>query len=134
MAEAISTQQIKFTENELWRAMEHQVRDLVSDRAIQYLTKQQVLWHIQEAMDETFSQIESLVQGDGEQAHLLNLPSQGFANAIYLVVQLVLEEVLPEVHLKPEWKTNKLWTDMVKEKRENNSAKPFALQGEQLDN
>ena len=121
MAEAISTQQIKFTENELWRAMEHQVRDLVSDRAIQYLTKQQVLWHVQEAMDETFSQIESLVQGDGEQAHLLNLPSQGFANAIYLVVQLVLEEVLPEVHLKPEWKTNKLWTDMVKEKRENNN-------------
>ena len=121
MAEAISTQQIKFTENELWSAMEHQVRDLVSDRAIQYLTKQQVLWHVQEAMDETFSQIESLVQGDGEQAHLLNLPSQGFANAIYLVVQLVLEEVLPEIHLKPEWKTNKLWTDMVKEKRENNN-------------
>jgi len=121
MAEAISTQQIKFTENELWCAMEHQVRDLVSDRAIQYLTKQQVLWHVQEAMDETFSQIESLVQGDGEQAHLLNLPSQGFANAIYLVVQLVLEEVLPEIHLKPEWKTNKLWTDMVKEKRENNN-------------
>ena len=134
MAEAISTQQIKFTENELWRAMEHQVRDLVSDRAIQYLTKQQVLWHVQEAMDETFSQIESLVQGDGEQAHLLNLPSQGFANAIYLVVQLVLEEVLPEIHLKPEWKTNKLWTDMVKEKRENNNAEPSALQGEQLDN
>jgi len=126
MAEAISTQQIKFTENELWCAMEHQVRDLVSDRAIQYLTKQQVLWHVQEAMDETFSQIESLVQGDGEQAHLLNLPSQGFANAIYLVVQLVLEEVLPEIHLKPEWKTNKLWTDMVKEKRENNNAEPSA--------
>ena len=126
MAEAISTQQIKFTENELWRAMEHQVRDLVSDRAIQYLTKEQVLWHVQEAMDKTFSQIESLVQGDGEQAHLLNLPSQGFANAIYLVVQLVLEEVLPEIHLKPEWKTNKLWTDMVKEKRENNNAEPSA--------
>jgi len=126
MAEAINTQEIKFTENELWCAMEHQVRDLVSDRAIQYLTKEQVLWHVQEAMDETFSQIESLVQGDGEQAHLLNLPSQGFANAIYLVVQLVLEEVLPEVHLKPEWKTNKLWTDMVKEKRENNSAEPSA--------
>lgn len=126
MAEAINTQEIKFTENELWCAMEHQVRDLVSDRAIQYLTKEQVLWHVQEAMDETFSQIESLVQGDGEQAHLLNLPSQGFANAIYLVVQLVLEEVLPEIHLKPEWKTNKLWTDMVKEKRENNSAEPSA--------
>jgi hypothetical protein len=124
MAEVTSTQEVKFTDNELWCAMEHQVRDLVSDRAIQYLTKQEVLWHLQEAMDETFSQIESLVQGDGEQAHLLNLPSQGFANAIYLVVQLVLEEVLPEIHLKPEWKTNKLWTDMVKEKRENNSAEP----------
>ena len=121
MAEVTSTQEVKFTDNELWCAMEHQVRDLVSDRAIQYLTKQEVLWHLQEAMDETFSQIESLVQGDGEQADLLNLPSQGFANAIYLVVQLVLEEVLPEIHLKPEWKTNKLWTDMVKEKRENNN-------------
>lgn len=126
MAEVTSTQEVKFTDNELWCAMEHQVRDLVSDRAIQYLTKQEVLWHLQEAMDETFSQIESLVQGDGEQADLLNLPSQGFANAIYLVVQLVLEEVLPEIHLKPEWKTNKLWTDMVKEKRENNNAGPSA--------
>ena len=126
MAEVTSTQEVKFTNNELWCAMEHQVMDLVSDRAIQYLTKQQVLWHVQEAMDETFSQIESLVQGDGEQADLLNLPSQGFANAIYLVVQLVLEEVLPEIHLKPEWKTNKLWTDMVKEKREKNNAGPSA--------
>ena len=126
MAEVTSTQEVKFTNNELWCAMEHQVMDLVSDRAIQYLTKQEVLWHLQEAMDETFSQIESLVQGDGEQADLLNLPSQGFANAIYLVVQLVLEEVLPEIHLKPEWKTNKLWTDMVKEKREKNNAGPSA--------
>jgi hypothetical protein len=120
MAELTSTKEVKFTNNELWCAMEHQVIDLVSDRAIQYLTKEAVDFHLNEAMDKTFSQIESLVENDGEDAHLLNIPSQVFANAIYIVVQLVLEEVLPEVHLKPEWKTNKLWTDMIKEKRENN--------------
>jgi len=121
MAEVTSTQEVKFTNNELWCAMEHQVMDLVSDRAIQYLTKSAIDFHLNEAMDKAFGEIESLVENDGEQAHLLNISSQGFANAIYIVVQLVLEEVLPEVHLKPEWKTNKLWTDMVKEKRENNN-------------
>lgn len=119
MAEVTSTQEVKFTDNELWRAMEHQVMDLVSDRAIQYLTKEAVYFHVNEAIDKVFYEIESLVKDDGEQAHLLNVSSQGFANAIYIVVQLVLEEVLPEVHLKPEWKTNKLWTEMVKEKRNN---------------
>ena len=121
MAELTSTKEVKFTNNELWCAMEHQVMDLVSDRAIQYLTKEAVYFHVNEAIDKVFYEIESLVKDDGEQAHLLNVSSQGFANAIYIVVQLVLEEVLPEVHLKPEWKTNKLWTDMVKEKRENNN-------------
>ena len=121
MAEVTNTQEVKFTDNELWRAMEHQVMDLVSDRAIQYLTKEAVYFHVNEAIDKVFYEIEGLVKDDGEQAHLLNVSSQGFANAIYIVVQLVLEEVLPEVHLKPEWKTNKLWTEMVKEKRENNN-------------
>ena len=95
--------------------------DLVSDRAIQYLTEKTVDFHLNEAIDRAFGEIESLVENDGEQADLVNISSQRFANAIYLVVQLVLEEVLPEIHLKPEWKTNKLWTDMVKEKRENNN-------------
>ena len=117
MAEVTSTQEVKFTDNELWRAMEHQVIDLVSDRAIQYLTKEAVDFHLSEAMDKAFYEIESLVKNDGEEAFLQNISSQGFANAIYIVVQLVLEEVLPEVHLKPEWKTNKLWTEMVEEKR-----------------
>lgn len=117
MAEVTNTQEVKFTDNELWHAMEHQVMDLVSDRAIQYLTKEAVYSHVNEAIDKVFYEIESLVKDDGEQAHLLNVSSQGFANAIYIVVQLVLEEVLPEVHLKPEWKTNKLWTEMVEEKR-----------------
>jgi hypothetical protein len=121
MAEVTSTQEVKFTNNELWCAMEHQVMDLVSDRAIQYLTEKTVDFHLNEAIDRAFGEIESLVENDGEQADLVNISSQRFANAIYLVVQLVLEEVLPEIHLKPEWKTNKLWTDMVKEKRENNN-------------
>ena len=69
MAELTSTKEVKFTNNELWCAMEHQVMDLVSDRAIQYLTKEAVYFHVNEAIDKVFYEIESLVKDDGEQAH-----------------------------------------------------------------
>lgn len=117
MAQRTVTDEIKFSEYELWSAMESHVRDLVSDRAIQYLTKGEIKYHIIREMDEIYGRIENLVHEniDG----LEDMPSDGFVNAVYITVQRCLEEILPQVHLKPEWQTTKTWEQMVKAKQEN---------------
>lgn len=125
MAQRTMTDEIKFSENELWCAMEMQVRDLVSDRAIQYLTKEAVNNHVHEAIEHYFGTIARLqeetygyddIEVDIEE---VEYSMENFTNCIYMAVQLVLEHVLPEIHLKPEWKTRRTWAEMVQAKKEN---------------
>ena len=126
MAQRTVTDEIKFSENELWCAMEMQVRDLVSDRAIQYLTKEAVREHVHEAVEHYFGTIARL-QEEGDKCEYdyeVDIEEVGhsmdnFTNCIYVAVQLVLEHVLPEIHLKPEWKTTRDWTEIVQAKKEN---------------
>jgi len=121
MALGTTTQEVKFTNNELWCAMELQVMDLVSDRAIQYLTKEAVETHVREGIDAYFNIFQNnsdtnLYDFDFQEASFNN---EGFMQAVYVGVQLVLEEVLPQIHLKPEWEI-KSWENMVNKKKESN--------------
>lgn len=126
MAQRTVTDEIKFSQNELWCAMEMQVRDLVSDKAIQYLTKEAVRDHVHEAIEYYFSTIAMLQEesNDSEYSFEVDIQEVGhlmrnFTNCIYVAVQLVLEEVLPEIHLKPEWETKRDWTEIVQAKKES---------------
>ncbi len=124
MAQKITTNEIKFTDNELWRAMEMQVMDLVSDRAIQYLTAKTVQHHVDEAIDKYFNRVKEMIDDDTDgliDAEEMGYINEGFMNATYIAVQLILEDVLPQVHLKPEWETKKDWQQIVKTKKENNN-------------
>lgn len=120
MALGTTTQEVKFTNNELWCAMESQVMDLVSDRAIQYLTKEAVETHVRNGIDAYFNifenpskEYEDLHDFDFQEASFNN---EGFMQAVMVGVQLVLEEVLPQIHLKPEWEI-KSWENMVNKKK-----------------
>jgi hypothetical protein len=125
MAQRTVTDEIKFSENELWCAMEMQVRDLVSDRAIQYLTKEAVREHVREGIEYYFGTITRLQidsdEYDGGEVDIeeVSYSMENFTNCIYMAVQLVLEHVLPEIHLKPEWQTTRTWAEMVQAKKEN---------------
>ncbi len=105
--------------------MEMQVRDLVSDRAIQYLTKEAINNHVHEAMEHYFGTITRLQMDsdeyDGGEVDIeeVSYSMDNFTNCIYMAVQLVLEHVLPEIHLKPEWRTTRTWAEMVQAKKEN---------------
>lgn len=125
MAQRTVTDEIKFSQNELWCAMEMQVRDLVSDRAIQYLTKEAVREHVREGIEHYFRTITRLQeendQYDGDEIDIeeVSYSMDNFTNCVYMAVQLVLEHVLPQVHLQPEWKTTRTWAEIVKQKQEN---------------
>lgn len=125
MAQRTVTDEIKFSENELWCAMEMQVRDLVSDRAIQYLTKEAVREHVREGIEYYFGTITRLQidsdEYDGGEVDIeeVSYSMENFTNCIYMAVQLVLEHVMPEIHLKPEWQTTRTWAEMVQAKKEN---------------
>ena len=125
MAQRTVTDEIKFSQNELWCAMEMQVRDLVSDRAIQYLTKEAVRKHVREGIEHYFRTITRLQeendQYDGDEIDIeeVSYSMDNFTNCVYMAVQLVLEHVLPQVHLQPEWKTTRTWAEIVKQKQEN---------------
>jgi len=64
MAQRTVTDEIKFSDNELWKAMEFQVMDLVSDRAVQYLTARAVQDHVDESIDKYFSRIKEIIEDD----------------------------------------------------------------------
>ena len=123
MAQRTMTDEIKFTDNELWCAMEMQVRDLVSDRAIQYLTQEAVRDHVHEAIEYYFGTIVRLQEEEPYDYEVdieeVAYSMDNFTTCIYMAVQLVLEHVLPSVHLKPEWKTERNWAEIVQEKKEN---------------
>tara|TARA_E500000305_G_scaffold87416_1_gene73884 strand:- start:779 stop:1171 length:393 start_codon:yes stop_codon:yes gene_type:complete len=121
MAERTIKHEIKFTEHELWSAMEWRVRDLISDRTIEYLSKEAINDHIIKEMNEIYSRIENLVHEEID--GLEDMPSDGFVNAVYITVQRCLEEILPEIHLQPQWQTSKTWEQIVKAKQENIKAK-----------
>lgn len=126
MAKRTVTDEIKFSDNELWSAMEMQVRDLVSDRAIQYLTQEAVREHVREGVEHYFGTIARL-QKEGDSCDYdfevdieeVGYSMDNFTNCVYMAVQLVLEHVLPSIHLKPEWKTTRTWAEMVQAKKEN---------------
>ena len=124
MTKRTVTDEIKFTDNELWGAMEMQVIDLVSDRAIQYLTEKAVQNHVDTAIDKYFSRVKEMIDEDDTgliDAEEVAYMNKGWMEATYLAVQLVLEEVLPQIHLKPEWKTRKSWEQIAQAKKENNN-------------
>lgn len=110
---------IAFSDNQIWRALEFRVIELFNEKSIEYLTKQSIEWHIHDAMDTVFGRIEEIAKSGDTHGALCEIPSERFMNAIYITTQLVLEEVLSDIHLKPEWQTNKLWSDIVKAKKEN---------------
>ena len=110
---------IAFSENQIWSAIHLHVLELVNANSIEYLTKQSIEWHIHDGMDTVFGRIEEIAKNPDTHDGLYEIPSERFMNAIYITTQLVLEEVLPNIHLKPEWQTNKLWSEIVKAKEEN---------------
>ena len=112
----------KLKDHELWCAMEEQILDMISDKVIQYLTTQAIQHHVDEAIDKYFHRIKEMIDDDPENfidAQEIAFVNEGFMEATWIAVMLILEDVLPQVHLKPEWKTKKTWEQMVQAKKEN---------------
>lgn len=122
MATMTSDGTLHLTQSEVWRAIEMPVHDLISAKTIEYLTPRAVQDHVDEAIDGYFNRIKEMIDDDPDNfvdAEEVAYMNEGFMNATWIAVQLILEEVLPEIHLKPQWQTRKTWQQMVKAKQEN---------------
>ena len=122
MASMTSDGTLHLTENEVWRAIEMPVHDLISEKTIEYLTPRAVQDHVDEAIDKYFHRIKETIDDHPEDfidAQEIAFINEGFMEATWIAVMLILEDVLPQVHLKPEWKTRKTWEQMSQAKKEN---------------
>ena len=78
--------------------------------------KDQIKWVI----GDYFEDIEKILQDEYSSCDSLQFDKEGPMRAMYMLVQCVLEEVLPKVYLKPEWIRNSDWQKMLTKKENTN--------------
>ena len=100
-------------------------KELIHKEVQEYLTyetvrysegyKDQIKWTI----GDYFKDMETILQDEYSDCESLEFDQAGPMRAMYMLVQCVLEEVLPKVYLKPEWVRDSDWKKMLT-KKENN--------------
>ena len=100
-------------------------KQLIHEEVKEYLTyevvryseeyKDQIKWTV----GEYFYEIEKILQDEHSDCDSMQYDLQGPMRAMYMLVQCVLEEVLPKVYLKPEWVRSSQWQKMLN--KENNN-------------
>ena len=101
------------------KLIHEEVKEYLTEEAVRYSDeyKDQIAWTI----DDYFRQMEVILKDDSSDLSSLEIgPYAGPMRAMYLLVQCVLEEVFPRVHLKPEWVRDSDWEKMLSRKENNN--------------
>lgn len=95
-----------------------EVKEYLSWETVRFSTeyKDQIKWTIGEYFDD----MEKILQDEHSNCNSLDYDQEGPMRAMYMLVQCVLEEVLPRVYLKPEWVRDSNWKKMLTIKENNN--------------
>jgi len=96
-----------------------EVKEYLANEVVRYSEeyKDQIQWTIAEY----FSQIEDALKDKHSDCDSLEVGSfESPMRAMYILVQCVLEEVLPKVYLKPEWVRDSDWKKMLNKKENTN--------------
>jgi hypothetical protein len=107
--------------------LSEKAKELIHQEVKEYLTwgvvryseeyNDQIKWTIAEY----FYDIENILKDKHSDCDSLEVSSfEGPMRAMYILVQCVLEEVLPKVYLKPEWVRDSDWKKMLNKKENTN--------------
>lgn len=101
-------------------------KHLIHEEVREYLTYEVVRYseeykdQIKHTINDYFYDIEKILKEDYSDVDSLEFDKEGTMRALYILVQAVLEEVLPKVYLKPEWIRETKWQKMLNQKENNN--------------
>jgi len=101
-------------------------KQLIHQEVKEYLTYEVVRYseeykdQIKYTINDYFYDIEKILKEDYSDVDSLEFDKEGIMRALYILVQAVLEEVLPKVYLKPEWVRDSDWKKMLNKKENTN--------------
>jgi hypothetical protein len=95
-----------------------EVREYLTYETVRYSDEysDQLKWVI----NDYFKDIETTLKDEYSNVDSLEFDKEGTMRALYILVQAVLEEVLPKVYLKPEWVRDSDWKKMLNKKENTN--------------
>jgi len=94
-------------------------KQLIHEEVKEYLTYEVVRYsdeyndQIKWVVGDYFKDIEVILKDEHSNIESLEFDKDGPMRALYMLVQCVLEEVLPKVYLKPEWVRDSDWKKML---------------------
>ena len=101
-------------------------KQLIHEEVKEYLTYEVVRYseeykdQIKYTINDYFYDIEKILKENYSDVDSLEFDKEGTMRALYILVQAVLEEVLPKVYLKPEWVRDTKWQKMLNKKENSN--------------
>ena len=106
--------------------LSEKAKELIHQEVKEYLTWEVVRYseeykdQIKYTINDYFRDIENILKDEHSDLDSLEFDKEGTMRALYMLVQCVLEEVLPKVYLKPEWVRNTEWQNMLRKKENTN--------------
>ena len=105
----MNTQQLKEKAKEL---IQHEVREYLNNEDIKF--HEEVVREFHWVIDDYFNEIRKILLKPYSDVTNLEFSKERTMDAMYILVQAVLEDALPNIHMKPEWTRDDQWKEMVR--------------------
>ena len=98
--------------------IQHEVREYLNHEDIKF--HEEVVRELHWVINDYFREIKKILQEPYSDVNSLEFSKSDAMNAMYILVQCVLEDVLPRIYLKPEWVRDSDWKKMLTIKENSN--------------
>ena len=101
--------------------IQHEVREYLNHEDIKF--HEEVVRELHWVIADYFSEIREILLKPHSDINDIEFSKERAVDAMYILVQAVLEDVLPKIYLKPEWVRDSDWKKMLTIKENNNGTK-----------
>jgi len=98
--------------------IQHEVREYLNHEDIKF--HKEVVRELHWVINDYFREIKKILQEPHSDVNSLEFSKSDTMDAMYILAQCVLEDVLPKVYLKPEWVRDSDWKKMLTIKENTN--------------
>ena len=98
--------------------IQHEVREYLNNEDIKF--HEEVVREFHWVIADYFSEIREILLKPHSNINDIEFSKERAVDAMYILVQAVLEDVLPQIHLKPEWVRDTDWKKMLTKKENTN--------------
>ena len=100
------------------KLIQHEVREYLNHEDIKF--HEEVVRELHWVINDYFREIKKILLEPHSDVNSLEFSKSDTMDAMYILAQCVLEDVLPKVYLKPEWVRDTDWKRMLTKKENTN--------------